>query len=53
DMDENQCSVVEGSIVIVWTHSKTEEGWTYIEVEKDGVTTPGWLPAFCLEWSES
>lgn len=50
--EENQCNVEAGSVVIVWANSRTPEGWTYVEVETDEGTRPGWLPAFCLEWNE-
>jgi hypothetical protein len=50
-MDESQCNIEEGSVVIVWTGTRTKEGWTYVEVEDDtGTTRPGWLPVFCLDW---
>jgi len=52
-LDESQCSVEEGAAVIVWINSRTAEGWTYVESQKDGAVHPGWLPAFCLEWSEA
>lgn len=53
-MDEsNQCSVQQGNLVIVWVSSRTQEGWTYVEAERDdGSTTPGWCPVFALEWNE-
>lgn len=52
-MDESQCSVEEGAHIIVWLNSRTQEGWTYVEAEKDSTMRPGWLPAFCLEWGEA
>jgi len=53
-MDESQCSVVADAVGVVWVHSRTKEGWTYVEAEQggDGEIKSGWLPAFCLEWSE-
>lgn len=51
-MDDSQCSVEEGSMIIVWVTSRTAEGWTYVEVEQDGSTRPGWLPVFCMEWMD-
>lgn len=52
-MDESQCSVEEGAAVIVWVSSRTAEGWTYVEAPKDGAIRPGWVPAFCLEWTDA
>jgi len=51
-MDESQCSVDEGAVVIVWLGSRTKEGWTYVEAERNGAFHPGWLPVFCLDWCE-
>lgn len=54
-MDASQSDVEEGSSVIVWVGSKTKEGWAYVEAEEGvvgGPTRPGWLPVFCLEWTE-
>lgn len=51
-MDESQCSIAEGDMVVVWVSSRTTEGWTYAETEQDGKMKPGWLPVFSLEWSE-
>lgn len=52
-LDESQASVEEGGCVIVWIGSRTQEGWTYVEAEKEGgEKRPGWLPVFCLEWQE-
>eukprot|EP00927_Polykrikos_kofoidii_P016381 TRINITY_DN17400_c0_g1_i1.p1 TRINITY_DN17400_c0_g1~~TRINITY_DN17400_c0_g1_i1.p1 ORF type:complete len:738 (-),score=139.77 TRINITY_DN17400_c0_g1_i1:172-2385(-) len=53
-MDDSQCNVDEGSMVIVWLSSRTPEGWTYAEAEDatTGKTKPGWLPVFCLEWND-
>lgn len=51
-MDESQCSVEEGALVVVWRATRTSEGWAYAEAEKDGGIKPGWLPVFCLEWAE-
>jgi hypothetical protein len=51
--DESQCTVGDGSCVIVWVSSRTPEGWTYAEAEdSSGNMKPGWLPVFCLEWQE-
>lgn len=56
--DESAGAVVTGVIVTVWVDTKTDQGWTYVEVDQEQVTTnlnarlkPGWLPSFCLEWS--
>jgi len=49
-LDESQCSVEAGSHVIVWTTTKTSEGWAYAETDEG--MKPGWVPVFCLEWSE-
>lgn len=51
-MDETQCSIGNGALAIVWVSSRTKEGWTYVEAEQDGVVKPGWLPVFCLSWSD-
>jgi hypothetical protein len=51
-MGESQCSVQEGTYVIVWIDSKTAQGWTYIEAPDGTNNQPGWLPDFCLEWNE-
>jgi hypothetical protein len=52
-MDESQCNIEDGAVVIVWVNTRTPEGWTYVEVEDEaGVCRPGWLPVFCLEWHE-
>lgn len=51
-MDESQCSVATGAMVIVWVSSRTPEGWTYAETEQDGENKPGWLPVFCLAWTD-
>lgn len=51
-LDEHQCSVTEGRMAVVWVNSRTAEGWTYVEVQEDGATRPGWLPVFCLDWNE-
>lgn len=51
-MDESQCSVMTGSMVIVWVSTRTDQGWTYAESEQDGEMKPGWLPVFCLAWTE-
>jgi len=54
-LDESQCSVEAGSHVIVWTATRTNEGWAYAETDKEeGLPDgkPGWVPVFCLEWSE-
>lgn len=54
-MDESQCSAAEGSMVIVWMNSRTQEGWSYVEAPLDNASAsakPGWLPAFCLDWIE-
>jgi len=48
--DESQCSVEEGAYVMVWSNSKTSAGWTYVEGPSD--RQPGWLPIFCLEWTD-
>lgn len=51
-LDESQCSVEAGSHVIVWTTTRTGEGWAYAETDKEeGTNKPGWVPVFCLEWS--
>jgi len=52
-MDASQCGVEESACVIVWVGSKTKEGWAYVEAEEgaSGVSRPGWLPVFCLEWT--
>jgi len=52
-IDESQCSLGASSMAIVWVGSRTAEGWTYAEVEQqDGETKTGWLPVFCLAWTE-
>jgi len=51
-MDESQCSAAPGDMVIVWVSSRTKEGWTYAESEQDSEMKPGWLPVFCLAWSD-
>jgi len=51
-MDESQCSVVPGSVVVVWVGSRTQEGWTYAESEQGDEMKPGWLPVFCLAWND-
>jgi len=49
-MDSSQCPLQVGTIVTVWVTSRTPEGWTYVEGEKDGEKVQGWAPVFCLEW---
>jgi len=51
-LDESQRSVEAGSHVIVWTATRTNEGWAYAESDKDEGMKPGWVPVFCLEWFE-
>lgn len=51
-LDDSQCSVQAGITVVVWSGTRTKEGWVHVEAEKDGVMKPGWLPVFCLEWGE-
>merc|ERR1740122_37877 len=54
-LDESQCSVEEGAYVVVWANSKTSAGWTYVDaVATEGSLDqqPGWLPVFCLEWTD-
>jgi len=48
---ESQTSVEQGEKVIVWIDSRTEQGWTYVEAPESSISTPGWLPDFCLEWN--
>ncbi|CAE8593482.1 unnamed protein product, partial [Polarella glacialis] len=49
--DASQLCADEGSMALVWTSTRTAEGWTYVDKqEKDGGMTPGWLPDFCFDW---
>eukprot|EP00746_Dinoflagellata_sp_MGD_P010206 gnl/MRDRNA2_/MRDRNA2_120994_c0_seq1.p1 gnl/MRDRNA2_/MRDRNA2_120994_c0~~gnl/MRDRNA2_/MRDRNA2_120994_c0_seq1.p1 ORF type:complete len:742 (-),score=160.61 gnl/MRDRNA2_/MRDRNA2_120994_c0_seq1:216-2441(-) len=51
--DESQCDVEEGVVAQVWLDTRTNEGWTYVEVPSaDGSMKPGWLPEFCLDWKK-
>eukprot|EP00929_Paragymnodinium_shiwhaense_P112101 TRINITY_DN80359_c0_g1_i1.p1 TRINITY_DN80359_c0_g1~~TRINITY_DN80359_c0_g1_i1.p1 ORF type:complete len:813 (-),score=159.41 TRINITY_DN80359_c0_g1_i1:230-2611(-) len=52
-MDDSQCMLEVGMLVVVWVTSRTAEGWTYAEAPvPSGGLKPGWLPDFCLEWNE-
>jgi len=48
--DESQCSVEIGEFCLVWVSSLTKEGWTYVDCQDR--PSKGWLPDFCLVWSE-
>ncbi|CAE7310525.1 RNP1 [Symbiodinium microadriaticum] len=48
--DESQCSVEIGEFCLVWVSSLTKEGWTYVDCQDRA--SKGWLPDFCLVWSE-
>lgn len=50
-MDESQCSVEDGAVVLVWVNTRTPEGWTYVDAVSEGAgAKSGWLPVFCLAW---
>lgn len=54
-LDSSQCDVAEGAAVLVWTDTRTKEGWTYAdakgnEATGDQAAAGGWLPVFCLDW---
>lgn len=51
-MGESQCNVENSIQVVVWVDSRTDAGWTYVEASEDTNTQPGWLPDFCLEWTD-
>jgi len=51
-MDESQCTLVEGGIIEVWVSTRTPEGWTYAEVLQEEQKSMGWVPVFCLEWTD-
>jgi len=48
--DDTQCSVEVGEFCLVWVSSLTKEGWTYVECQDSA--DKGWLPDFCLAWSD-
>ncbi|CAE7237274.1 RNP1 [Symbiodinium natans] len=48
--DESQCSVEIGEFCLVWVSSLTTEGWTYVDCQDR--SSKGWLPDFCLVWSD-
>lgn len=51
--DGSQCSCVDGGVVIVWTETRTDAGWTYVEAEDEHKQMrQGWLPVFCIDWNE-
>jgi len=43
--DASQCSVQVGDLVKVWTESRTNMGWIYVQADD---RTAGWLPESCL-----
>lgn len=52
---ETQLEVRQGSVLKVSTHTRTEEGWAYAEhacVGEEEATLAGWVPVFCLAWTE-
>lgn len=51
-MGESQSNVEADKLVVVWVDSRTSQGWTYVEASEDVNSQPGWLPDFCLEWTE-
>jgi len=51
--EDPMVSVKGDSMVIVWTMTRTPEGWSYVEVESEnGEFKGGWLPVFCLTWAD-
>lgn len=52
DVDSKVLGVNEGGFVRVWTHTKTEQGWVYAELENDSESA-GWLPSAILQEAPS
>merc|ERR1712032_1069490 len=61
---ETQIDVKRGTVLNVSLDSRTSEGWVYAELASTGdgraeggdsrvhVAQAGWVPVFCLEWTE-